>query len=79
MNIINQLKKNVFSLILIQAINIISPIILIPLYIKYLSIEIYGLYALSLALSTFAQIIILYGFNFTANRAISVSKSKIEI
>ena len=79
MNIINQLKKNVFSLILIQAINIISPIILIPLYIKYLSIEVYGLYALSLALSSFAQIIILYGFNFTANRAISVSKSKIEI
>lgn len=79
MNIINQLKKNVFSLISIQALNIISPLILIPLYIKHLSIEVYGLYALSLALSAFAQIIIIYGFNFTANRAISVSKSKIEI
>ena len=78
MNIINQLKKNVFSLILIQALNIFSPLILIPLYIKYLSIEVYGLYALSLALSAFAQIIILYGFNFTANRALAVSKSLTE-
>ena len=78
MNIINQLKKNFFSLTVIQSLNIISPLILIPLYIKHLSIETYGLYALSLALSAFAQIIIIYGFNFTANRALAVSKSKIE-
>jgi len=81
MNVKNQfknIKKNFIALTLIQGVNIISPLVLIPLYIKHLSIDTYGLYALSLALSAFAQIIISYGFNFTANRSLAISKSKIE-
>ena len=77
-NQLKNIKKNFVALTLIQGVNIISPLVLIPLYIKYLSIDTYGLYALSLALSAFAQIIISYGFNFTANRSLAISKSIIE-
>jgi PST family polysaccharide transporter len=72
------IKKNFIALTLIQGVNIISPLILIPLYIKYLSIDTYGLYALSMAISAFAQIIISYGFNFTANRSLAISKTEKE-
>lgn len=74
MNIIGNLKTNIYSLLIIQAVNIISPLVLIPLYIQHLSIEVYGLYALSLAVAAFAQIFIIYSFNFTANRDLAINK-----
>jgi PST family polysaccharide transporter len=74
MKIIGHLKTNIYSLLIIQAVNIISPLVLIPLYIQHLSIEVYGLYALSLALAAFAQIFIIYSFNFTANRDLAKNK-----
>ena len=62
---------NFFQLLTSQVVVSLAPLILIPIYINNLGSDDYGLYILCSSLCSFAQVIIQYGFNFTANRALS--------
>ena len=69
-----RLINNIASLYLLQGLNYLIPMLVLPYLVRILGMETYGLVAFS---QSFAQYFVLftdYGFNFTATRAIAQNR-----
>jgi polysaccharide transporter, PST family len=69
-----KLMSNTFSLYIIQAVNYLLPLIMIPYLIRVLGTETFGFIAFASSLTAYFQIIIDYGFNLSATREVSLHK-----
>lgn len=67
------LLKNIFSLFSIQAVNYLLPLLIIPLLVRVLGIELFGIYILILTVIQYFIIASEYGFNLTATRKIAIN------
>ena len=66
------LLSNFLSLGVVQGLNFILPLLVVPYLLYTLGIELFGLLAMATALSSYFMILSDYGFNVTATREISV-------
>ena len=69
-----KLLGNTVSLYVIQAVNYILPLIMVPYLIRVLGTETFGFIAFASSLTAYFQIIIDYGFNLSATREVSLHK-----
>lgn len=66
-----RLFENLFSLYLLQGLNYLIPMAVLPYLIRVLGVEVYGLVAFSQAFAQYFIIFTDYGFNFSATRYIA--------
>ena len=66
-----RLIENAFSLYLLQGLNYLIPMAVLPYLIRVLGVNIYGLVAFSQAFAQYFVIFTDYGFNFSATRYIA--------
>lgn len=67
------LASNFVYLSILQALNVILPLITFPYLIRVLGVEYFGLLSFSFAFVTYFQIVTEYGFNSTGTRDISLA------
>ncbi|WP_146256462.1 oligosaccharide flippase family protein, partial [Morganella morganii] len=68
------LKKNALSLLIMQVINYLVPLITLPYLARTLGIVQYGALNLSLSLIQYGVIFITFGFNLSATRDIAKNR-----
>ena len=71
------LIKNFLSLGVVQGLNFLLPLLVIPYLLHVLGVEIFGLLAMATAFIGYFMILSDYGFNITATREISVHRDSI--
>jgi PST family polysaccharide transporter len=71
-----RLLNNIVSLYLLQGLNYIIPIAVLPYLVRVLGMETYGLVAVAQAFAQYFNILTDYGFNFSATRSIAQSKDE---
>jgi polysaccharide transporter, PST family len=69
-----RLLDNIVSLYLLQGLNYIIPMVVLPYLVRMLGIETYGLVAVAQSFAQYFNILTDYGFNFSATRSIAQSK-----
>ncbi|HIH4705008.1 TPA: oligosaccharide flippase family protein, partial [Citrobacter freundii] len=73
------LKKNALSLLIMQVINYLVPLITLPYLARTLGIVQYGALNLSLSLIQYGVIFITFGFNLSATRDIAKNRGNTQI
>lgn len=71
--------SNFFSLSLLQALNLLTPLLLVPFVVKTLGIKNYGWIAICQSFIGYITILVDYGFNLTAVRDISSANQNKEV
>jgi len=72
------LVKNFLSLGVVQGLNFLLPLLVIPYLLHVLGVEIFGLLAMATAFIGYFMIVSDYGFNITATREVSVNRDSID-
>ena len=77
LKIINDKKllENFLSLIVLNVVNYIFPIIIIPILILRLGVEIYGKYIFAFTILSYLSSVVQYGFNFSATNKIAKNQN----
>lgn len=65
------LRRNIFSLLLLQGSNYIIPLLTLPYLTRVLGVEGFGIYSLTLSLAQYFVILIDFGFNLSASKKIA--------
>lgn len=73
------LKKNALSLLIMQVINYLVPLITLPYLARTLGIVQYGALNLSLSLVQYGILLITFGFNLSSTRDIAKNRGNIQI
>jgi PST family polysaccharide transporter len=68
------LVSNFLALGIVQGLNFLLPLLVVPYLLYTLGIEIFGLLAMATAFSSYFMILSDYGFNITATREISIHR-----
>jgi|GEM_PF-2245633 len=76
MNFYKKILSNSFYLYLIQGINFIFPLLLIPYIIKVFTIESYGIYTFAFSFIQIVSLFIDFGFHLPLVRKVSISDDK---
>ena len=63
-----RLVENFFSLSVLNVINFIFPLILIPYLTRVLGVDGYGIYAFSFSILSYCMLFARYGFEFSATK-----------
>jgi PST family polysaccharide transporter len=71
-----RLLHNIVSLYLLQGLNYIIPIAVLPYLVRVLGMETYGLVAVAQSFAQYFNILTDYGFNFSATRSIAQNKGE---
>jgi PST family polysaccharide transporter len=66
-----RLTENILSLYVLQGLNYVIPLIVLPYLVRVLGVERYGLVAFSQSFAQYFTILTDYGFNFSATRSIA--------
>tara|TARA_R110001583_G_scaffold111063_2_gene260151 strand:+ start:28261 stop:29526 length:1266 start_codon:yes stop_codon:yes gene_type:complete len=66
--------SNTFFLAILQASNSFLPLLTVPFLVRVLGVELFGQLAFSMALMVYFIVLVDYGFNLTATRAISIHR-----
>ena len=69
-----RLIENFFSLSVLNFINYLFPLILIPYLTRILGVEKFGLYAFSFAIIQYCTLLVGYGFNFSATKFVAINR-----
>ena len=72
------LIENFFSLSVLNIINYLFPLILIPYLTRILGVEKYGLYAFAFAIINYFVMLVNYGFDFSATRQAAIIRDEKE-
>jgi len=72
------LFSNFFSLGIVQGLNFLLPLLVVPYLLHTLGVEIFGLLAMATAFTGYFMILSDYGFNITATREVSVHRDSLE-
>lgn len=67
----SRLTESIMSLYLLQGLNYIIPIAVLPYLVRVLGMELYGLVAFTQSFAQYFALLTDYGFNFTATRSIA--------
>lgn len=73
-----RLVDNIVSLYLLQGLNYLIPMAVLPYLVRTLGIEIYGLVAFCQSFVQYFNLLADYGFNFTATRAIAQQRENLD-
>ena len=73
------LAKNIIILGLVYAIRLILPLLVIPILIRRINADDFGIYMYAISFAAWLSIFVEYGFNISATREISSSASQEEI
>ncbi len=65
------LRRNIFSLLLLQGSNYIIPLLTLPYLTRVLGVEGFGIYSLTLSLAQYFVILVDFGFNLSASKKIA--------
>ncbi len=71
---LRRLLDNIVSLYLLQGLNYVIPLAVLPYLVRVLGMEAYGLVAVAQSFAQYFNILTDYGFNFSATRSIAQSK-----
>ncbi len=73
-----KLLSNFMSLLSLQGLNFLLPLLTMPYLFRVLGVEKYGLIAFSLSVVTFLNVFVSYGFHLSATREISIHRDNKE-
>lgn len=65
------LLENIFSLYVLQGLNFIIPMVLLPFLVRVLGLEMYGLIAFTQSFAQYFTLLTDYGFNYSATRTVA--------
>ena len=71
----NVLIKNFFSLSILNVINFLTPLITLPYLIQVLGVENYGKYSFIYSLLLYVNMLVNFGFQFSATKEVSIYRS----
>lgn len=71
----NKIVENFFSLIVLNIVNYVFPIIIIPVLIQRLGVDVYGKYIFAFTILNYLNLIVQYGFNFSATNKVAKSQN----
>lgn len=63
--------NNFVSLVILNVVNYVFPLIIIPILIKRLGLEVYGEYIFAFTILSYLNLIVQYGFNFSATNKVA--------
>lgn len=72
-----KLIENIFSLSVLNIINYIFPLILIPYLTRVLGVESFGVYSFIFALATYMSYFVRYGFEFSATKLVAINRENL--
>ncbi len=67
-----RLAGNIFSLYILQGLNYIVPMAVLPYLVRVLGMNMYGLYAFAQSFALYFTLFTDYGFNFSATRSVAM-------
>lgn len=73
-----QVVENILSLSVLNVINYVFPIVIIPYLIYTLGAEKYGIYAFVFSIYQYLLLIVNYGFMFSATKLVSIHRNELE-
>ncbi len=73
-----RLLENFFSLSILNFINYLFPLILIPYLTRILGVEKFGLYAFSYAVIQYCTVLVSYGFDYSATKYVAINRDNLE-
>ena len=73
-----RLVENFFSLSVLNFINYLFPLILIPYLTKTLGVDKFGLYAFSFAIIQYFTLLVSYGFDYSATKYVAINRGDVE-
>lgn len=71
----SKFKENLVSLLLLQGVNYVLPLLTFPYLVRVLGIEGFGKYSVFFSIAQVLFIIVDYGFNFTATKAVALART----
>lgn len=74
-----RLIDNIFSLSLLNCINMLMPLVTLPYLVKVIGLSNYGAYSIVMAIVQYIILFSSYGFNFSTTKQISQNRENLSL